>query len=69
MLASGAGALGLSLGGPLSREGGVDFRPELGEGARPDADDLQSAYYLLWRTLVVWLVLLLMLTLARWVGA
>jgi cobalamin biosynthesis protein CobD/CbiB len=69
VLASGAGALGLALGGPLPREGGVDFRPELGDGQRPDADDLQSAYYLLWRTLVVWLVLLLMLTLARWVGA
>jgi adenosylcobinamide-phosphate synthase len=69
VLASGAGALGLMLGGPLPREGGVDFRPELGEGERPDADDLLSAYYLVWRTLVVWLVLLLLLTLARWVGA
>jgi cobalamin biosynthesis protein CobD/CbiB len=69
VLASGAGALGIQLGGPLQREGGVDFRPELGEGEGPDADDLQSAYYLLWRTLIVWLGLLLLLTLARWVGA
>lgn len=69
VLASGAGALGLTLGGPLPREGGVDFRPELGEGKRADADDLYSTYYLVWRTLLVWLVLLLLFTLARWVGA
>jgi adenosylcobinamide-phosphate synthase len=57
------------LGGPLPLESGVDFRPDLGEGATADADYLQSALYLLWRTLIVWLVLLLLLTLARWVGA
>lgn len=69
LLASGAGALGVRLGGPLPLESGVDFRPDLGEGEMPDADTLQSALYLLWRTLIVWLVLLLLLTLARWVGA
>lgn len=69
LLASGAGALGVRLGGPLPLESGVDFRPDLGEGATPDADYLQSALYLLWRTLIVWLVVLLLLTLARWVGA
>jgi adenosylcobinamide-phosphate synthase len=53
----------------MPREGGVDFRPELGEGDAADADHVLSAYYLLWRTLVVWLVLLLLLTLARWVGS
>lgn len=68
ILASGAGALGVQLGGPLPREGGVDFRPDLGEDGPPDAHHLQSATYLLWRTLVVWIVLLLLLTLARWVG-
>ena len=68
LLASGAGALGVRLGGPLPLEAGVDFRPDLGEGELPDADTLQSALYLLWRTLIVWLVLLLLLTLARWVG-
>ena len=68
LLASGAGALGVRLGGPLPLESGVDFRPDLGEGAIPDADHLQSALYLLWRTLIVWLGLLLLLTLARWAG-
>ena len=68
LLASGAGALGVRLGGPLPLEAGVDFRPDLGGGELPDADTLQSALYLLWRTLIVWLVLLLLVTLARWVG-
>ena len=68
ILASGAGALGVQLGGPLPREGGVDFRPDLGDGDPADANHLQSAMYLLWRTLIVWVVLLLLLTLARWVG-
>jgi cobalamin biosynthesis protein CobD/CbiB len=69
LLASGAGALGVRLGGPLPLESGVDFRPDLGEGATPDAEYLQSALYLLWRTLIAWLGLLLLLTLARWAGA
>jgi cobalamin biosynthesis protein CobD/CbiB len=69
VLASGAGALGVRLGGPLPLDGGVDFRPELGDGEEPDAEYLQSALSLLWRTLIVWLVLLLLLTLARWVGS
>ncbi len=69
VLASGAGALAVRLGGPLPLGTAVDFRPELGDGAAPDADHLDSAVSLLWRTLVVWLVVLLLLTLARWVGS
>jgi cobalamin biosynthesis protein CobD/CbiB len=69
VLASGAGALALRLGGPLPLGQAVDFRPDLGDGDVPDADHLDSAISLMWRTLVVWLVLLLLLTLARLVGA
>lgn len=68
VLASGAGALGVRLGGPMPLDVGVDFRPDLGDGDEPDAQYLQSALSLLWRTLIVWLVLLLLLTLARWAG-
>jgi cobalamin biosynthesis protein CobD/CbiB len=68
VLASGAGALGVRLGGPLPSGGGMDFRPELGEGHLADADHLQSTLSLLWRAVIVWLVLLLLLTLARWAG-
>lgn len=68
VLASGAGALGVRLGGPLPTGTGLDFRPELGEGNTADADYLQSTLSLLWRALIVWLVLFLLLTLARWAG-
>jgi adenosylcobinamide-phosphate synthase len=69
ILASGAGALGARLGGPLANQGGVDYRPELGTGDEPDANYMQSALGLIWRTLVIWLIVLLLVTLARWVGA
>ena len=66
MLASGGGALGVTLGGPLPVIGGEpDFRPELGMGEAPDADLLPSAVGLVWRALVLWLLLMLLLTLAN----
>lgn len=69
VLASGAGALGVKLGEPLSYGGNIEFRPELGLGDDADADYLDSAVSLVWRTVVLWLVLLLLLTLAGWVGS
>ena len=68
VLASGAGALGVKLGEPLSYGGSIEFRPELGLGDAADADYLDSAVSLVWRTVVLWLVLLLLLTIAGWVG-
>jgi cobalamin biosynthesis protein CobD/CbiB len=68
VLASGAGALGVKLGEPLSYGGSIEFRPELGLGDDADADYLDSAVSLVWRTVVLWLVLLLLLALAGWVG-
>jgi adenosylcobinamide-phosphate synthase len=69
VLASGAGALDVRLGGPMPLDVGVDFRPDLGDGDEPDAEALQGALSLLWRTLILWLIVLLLLTLARWVGS
>jgi adenosylcobinamide-phosphate synthase len=67
LLASGAGALGVLLGGTLTGPTGEpEFRPELGLGERADADAMPSAVGLVWRALLVWLVLLLLLTLAYW---
>jgi len=67
VLASGGGALGVMLGGPLPVVGGEpDIRPELGLGDEPDADLLPSAVGLVWRALVLWLLLMLLLTLANW---
>ncbi len=44
VLASGAGALGMELGGPVPTVGGEpDVRPDLGSGDKPEADLLPSA--------------------------
>jgi adenosylcobinamide-phosphate synthase len=67
VLASGGGALGVQLGGSLPVViGEPEVRPELGLGEIPDADLLPSAVGLVWRALVLWLLLLLLLTLAYW---
>lgn len=67
VLASGAGALGVVVGGALPVPGGEpEFRPELGAGDPAAADLLPSAVGLVWRALVLWLLLILLLTLANW---
>ena len=68
ILASGAGALGVRLGMSLQQGLDVVDRPELGLGDEADADFMQSAVGLVWRALVLWLLLLLLLELASWVG-
>ncbi|WP_126445872.1 CobD/CbiB family protein [Sulfuricystis multivorans] len=68
LLASGAGALGIRLGQPLSIEDEGMVRPGLGLGDDADVEHLQSAIGLVWRALVLCLLLLALLTLARWVG-
>ena len=68
LLASGAGALGIKLGDPIHRNGTLEFRPELGLGDDADPDYMQSAVSLIWRTLVLWLVVLLLFHLAKWTG-
>lgn len=65
VLASGAGALGVKLGGVLREEGMLNQRPELGIGDEVDVEDLRGAVGLIWRALVLWLVLLLIVSLAR----
>ena len=67
VLASGAGALGMQVGGSIPTVGGEpNVRPELGLGDTPEADLLPSAVGLVWRALVLWLLLMLLLTLANW---
>ena len=62
VLASGAGALGVRLGDPVVEAG------EMGTGDEADVDFMQSAVGLVWRTLVLWLLLLLLLGLGRLIG-
>lgn len=68
LLASGAGALGVRLGMPIP-QGGVPLdRAELGIGDDADADFMRSTIGLVWRSVVFWLILLLLLTLASLLG-
>ncbi len=67
LLASGAGAMGIRLGESISGEDKVEFRPELGAGEAAEADHLHSAEGLIWRAMVVWVMLILLLSVASWV--
>lgn len=68
LLASGAGSLGVRLGMPIPQGGLPLDRPELGIGDEADADFLQSTIGLMWRSVVFWLIMLLLLSLATLVG-
>jgi adenosylcobinamide-phosphate synthase len=65
VLAAGAGALGIRLGMPLTEVEGLQARSDLGLGEAADAPFLDSAVGLLWRALVLWVFVLMLLSLAR----
>lgn len=68
LLATGAGALGVQLGGPLpAADGELEPRPEIGVGDAVEAEILPSAVGLVWRALILWLLLVFLLSLANWV--
>jgi len=68
ILASGAGALGVRLGGAVHGNGGMEPRPELGTTADADVDHMRSAVGLIWRALVVWMFLILVISVAHALG-
>jgi adenosylcobinamide-phosphate synthase len=68
VLASGAGALGVKLGGALREEGMLNQRPDLGMGEDVDVEDLRGAAGLIWRALVLWLFLLFIVSIAKALG-
>ncbi len=55
VMAAGAGALGLRLGGPARYHGQMEFRPTLGEGAAPAPADIHRAVGLVNRATALWL--------------
>jgi adenosylcobinamide-phosphate synthase len=59
VMASGAGALGLQLGGAASYGGEIEQRPPLGEGAAATAADIPRAWRLVRNTTALWLAALL----------
>lgn len=56
VMASGAGALGLALGGAAVYDGQVEQRAPLGEGRPAEAGDIRRALRLVDGTLVLWLL-------------
>lgn len=73
LLAAGSGALGARLAGPLAEPSSLDALGSVDGGPMPVGDDctprtLQSAVGLVWRAVILWMILLLMLTIAVWLG-
>jgi adenosylcobinamide-phosphate synthase len=64
VLSSGAGAIGVRVGMPIAIGGKVLDRPPLGLGDPADAGHLDSLVGLVWRTLVMWLLVLMLVALA-----
>ena len=58
VMAAGAGAIGVRLGGPAPYHGTWFDRPELGGGAAPDAASIEAALRLVRRGVLVWLLAL-----------
>lgn len=65
VLAAGAGALGVRLGMPLGEIEGPAPRPDLGVGEAADTPFLDGTVGLLWRSLVLWVFVLIVLSATR----
>ena len=65
VLAAGAGAMGVRLGMPVQDVEGMQPRPELGVGEPAEGPFLDSTVGLLWRAVVIWVFVLMLLTVAR----
>jgi adenosylcobinamide-phosphate synthase len=60
VMAAGAGALGLALGGSARYDGEWQVRPILGEGLAPRAEDISRAVRLVRRALWLWLSIIVL---------
>jgi adenosylcobinamide-phosphate synthase len=60
VMAAGAGALGVSLGGAAEYHGELHIRPGLGAGPQPQARDIERALNLVNGGVLLWLALLLL---------
>jgi adenosylcobinamide-phosphate synthase len=68
LLAAGGGALGVRLGDVLQQHGELQIRPVLGTGDEADVDHMEYAVGLIWRALVLWMFLVLVVSLAHALG-
>ena len=58
VMASGAGALKISLGGPATYHGQNIVRPELGCDKEPQAADIDRAIKLVYKSIIIWVVII-----------
>ena len=65
VLAAGAGAMGVRLGMPVQELEGMQPRPEIGVGDPAEGPFLDSTVGLLWRAVVVWVFVLIVISIAR----
>ena len=65
VMAAGAGALGVSLGGAAEYHGELHQRPQLGQGPQARARDIERALNLVYAGVLLWLALLLVWELYR----
>lgn len=68
VLAAGAGALGVRLGEAIHEEGAVAFRPELGLGDEANVEHMASGVGLVWRSVLIWMFLIALVTLVNWIS-
>jgi adenosylcobinamide-phosphate synthase len=68
LLAAGGGALGVRLGDTLHQYGSLHYRPAMGIGEETDADHMASAVGLVWRSLVLWMFVVMLVTVAYALG-
>lgn len=66
VLAAGAGALGVRLGEAIHEDGSVAFRPELGLGDEANVEHMASGVGLVWRSVLIWMSLIALVTLVNW---
>ena len=67
VMASGAGALNIRIGGPVAYQGVVEEKPWLGAGGNPQIKDIERTINLIQRSVAVWIVgYALVITLVRY---
>jgi adenosylcobinamide-phosphate synthase len=66
VMAAGAGALGLILGGTASYDNVPHWRPTLGEGVEPESADIERSLALVTRATGIWLVAIVLYECVTW---
>ena len=56
------------MGAAMHQNGTVGFRSDLGLGDEPDVNHMASGIGLMWRTVVMWMSVIALVTLAIWFG-